>query len=108
MDTNEWMDFELRARFLLTQAENQLRDVSESSDDFWRLMNRAELSLIAKQREVALRFYERAAVVSSNPADLQGPIDNLVFIQSIYPLPGTEEAIAVLQQHHSRLSIYRN
>jgi tetratricopeptide (TPR) repeat protein len=108
MDTNEWLDFEFRARFLLTQAENQLGDVNDSTDDYWRLMNRAELSLIADQRDIALQYYERAANVSSNPADLQGPIDNLTFIQNIFPLPGTQEAIDVLRQHHSRLSIYRN
>lgn len=108
MDTSEWLDFEFRARVLLTQAQKHLQDVNENTDDYWRLMNRAELSLIADQRDLALQFYERAAKVSSNPADLQGPIDNLTFIQSIYPLPGTQEAIEVLSQHHSRLSIYRN
>jgi len=102
---NQSIDSLARSATLIERGYELLKDVSLESANYWRCINRAEVALLDNKPDEAITYYERASVIANTPAELRGAIDNLTFIRKLNLLPGTIEAISLLEEHYNRLSL---
>jgi tetratricopeptide (TPR) repeat protein len=98
-------DFVARSSTLRDRSGELLGAVSLETKEYWPVLNRAEVDLLVENGDEALAYYTRAAELSTTPAQLQGPIDNLTFIAKLHAFPGTHDAIALLEKRHQELKL---